>query len=69
MLRFGHPELRHLEEWLARDVIPTLRDQYERCRKQPRRVMLDWKSHQLVLLDWQGELWLQWEKVPRYREL
>ncbi|WP_236209155.1 BRO-N domain-containing protein [Pseudomonas tohonis] len=69
MLRFGHPELRHLEEWLARDVIPTLRDQYISTRQQPRRVMLDWQSRRLVLLDWQGELWMQWEKVPRYRGL
>ncbi|MGA6106813.1 BRO-N domain-containing protein [Pseudomonas solani] len=67
MIRFGHLELQHLEEWLARDVVPTLRDQYTGCRHQPRRVMLDWQSRRLVLLDWQGELWMQWDKVPRYR--
>ena len=30
--------------------------------------MIGWQNERLLLLEWQGELWMQWEKVPRYLE-
>ncbi|MCY1297065.1 hypothetical protein D9M70_464900 [compost metagenome] len=66
LIRFGHPECQQLEEWLTRQVIPTLRDRHADDEHLPRRVMLSWQSQRLVLLEWQGELWMPWEEVPRY---
>lgn len=66
LLRFGHPECRQLDEWLTREVIPTLRDQHSPYGASPRRVVLSWQSQRLMLLEWQGELWMPWEQVPRF---
>ncbi|MDE3737333.1 Bro-N domain-containing protein [Pseudomonas resinovorans] len=66
LIRFGHPECQQLDEWLTRDVIPTLRDQHAEDYYRPRRVMLSWQSQRLTLLEWQGELWMPWEQVPHY---
>lgn len=66
LIRFGHPECRQLDEWLTREVIPTLRDQKITNTCIPRRVMIGWRSQRLLLLEWQGELWMPWEDVPRY---
>jgi prophage antirepressor-like protein len=66
LIRFGHPECQSLDEWLTREVIPTLRDQHAPNNALPRRVMLSWQSQRLMLLEWQGELWMPWEQVPRY---
>lgn len=66
LIRFGHPECQQLDEWLTREVIPTLRDQQDAHTHAPRRVWIGWQSERLLLLEWQGELWMQWEKVPRY---
>ncbi|BAN50753.1 Bro-N domain-containing protein [Metapseudomonas resinovorans] len=68
LIRFGHPECQQLEEWLTRQVIPTLRDRHADGDFHPRRVMLSWQSQRLVMLEWQGELWMPWEEVPRYRD-
>ncbi|MCY1293203.1 hypothetical protein D9M69_435370 [compost metagenome] len=66
LIRFGHPECQQLDEWLTREVIPTLRDQHAQDYFHPRRVMLSWQSQTLTLLEWQGELWMPWEQVPRH---
>ncbi|MFU6375685.1 Bro-N domain-containing protein [Metapseudomonas otitidis] len=66
LIRFGHPECLHLDEWLTREVIPTLRDQVATSTYTPRRVVIGWQNQRLSLLEWQGELWMPWEKVPRY---
>lgn len=57
LVRFGHPENPHLERWLNRQVIPTLRDAHACDRQVPRRVLLAWQGTRVVMLDWQGELW------------
>ncbi|BAU76386.1 BRO-N domain-containing protein [Metapseudomonas furukawaii] len=66
LVRFGHPECRGLEEWMSREVIPTLRDLHARDEARPRRVMLSWQTRRLVLLEWQGELWMPWNDMPRH---
>ena len=66
LIRFGHPETHHLDEWLTREVIPTLRDQNNAGLYAPRRVMIGWQNQRLSLLEWQGELWMHWEDVPRH---
>ncbi|CDF87050.1 hypothetical protein PKB_5745 [Pseudomonas knackmussii B13] len=65
LVRFGHPESLHLDSWLTREVIPTLRDQYAPDGPAPRRVMMSWQQRQMMLLEWQGELWVAWEEMPR----
>ncbi|MCO6059742.1 Bro-N domain-containing protein [Pseudomonas sp. MOB-449] len=66
LIRFGHPECQQLDEWLTREVIPILRDQHAPDTWLPRRVMMSWQSRRLMLLEWQGELWMPWEDAPRY---
>ncbi|SDI74254.1 BRO-N domain-containing protein [Pseudomonas panipatensis] len=65
LVRFGHPESLHLDTWLTREVIPTLRDQYAPDGPAPRRVTMNWQARRVVLLDWQGELWVPLEAMPR----
>ncbi len=65
LLRFGHPELEALDRWLAQEVIPTLRDGHAPESHDPRRVMLSWQARRLMLLQWQGDLWLRWDDMPR----
>ena len=65
LVRFGHPELESLDRWLTQDVIPTLRDEYAPEMDTPRRVLLTWEARRLMLLNWQGGLWMRWEEVPR----
>ncbi|QJP06720.1 phage antirepressor [Pseudomonas multiresinivorans] len=64
LVRFGHPELESLDHWLSQDVIPTLRDQHTPETDAPRRVHLTWETRRLMLLNWQGGLWMRWEEVP-----
>ncbi|WP_174824613.1 BRO family protein [Pseudomonas denitrificans (nom. rej.)] len=64
-VRFGHPELEALDRWLCHDVIPTLRDQHTPESEAPRRVLLTWDARRLMLLNWQGDLWMRWEEVPQ----
>lgn len=66
LVRFGHPECQGLEEWLSREAIPLLRDRHDDDCCHPRRIVLSWQSQRLLLLDWQGELWMPWIEVPRY---
>ncbi|MDE3739079.1 MULTISPECIES: Bro-N domain-containing protein [Pseudomonas] len=66
LIRFGHPECQQLDEWLTREVIPTLRDQHAEGYFHPRRVLMTWQARRLMLLEWQGELWMPWEQAPRY---
>ncbi|WP_324711156.1 BRO-N domain-containing protein [Pseudomonas citronellolis] len=35
LIRFGHPESQHLDQWLSREVIPTLRDQHTPDHRPP----------------------------------
>jgi len=65
LLRFGHPELEALDRWLTQDVLPTLRDQHTPQSTTPQRVLLTWDTRRLMLLNWQGGLWMRWEEVPR----
>ncbi|MFZ5961102.1 Bro-N domain-containing protein [Pseudomonas knackmussii] len=65
LIRFGHPELEALDRWLTQEVIPTLRDQYAPDGPAPRRVIMNWQQRQMMLLEWQGELWMAWEQMPR----
>ncbi|MDF3932444.1 BRO-N domain-containing protein [Pseudomonas citronellolis] len=67
LVRFGHPESQHLDTWLTREVIPSLRDQAS-PGDTPRRVVMSWQARPLVLLDWQGELWVPFEAMPRLVE-
>lgn len=69
LVRFGHPEVRGLEDWLSREVIPTLRDQHRGDDYLPRRVVMNWHQHRMTLLDWQGELWVPLEQVPRLMQV
>lgn len=64
-VRFGHPELEALDHWLSQDVIPTLRDQHTPESAAPRRVLLTWDARRLMLLNWQGGLWMRWEEAPQ----
>lgn len=65
LVRFGHPELEALDCWLTQDVIPTLRDEHAPQANAPTRVMLTWETKRLMLLNWQGALWMRWEEVPK----
>ncbi|KRV73916.1 MULTISPECIES: BRO-N domain-containing protein [Pseudomonas] len=65
LIRFGHPESQHLDQWLSREVIPTLRDQHTPDHHTPRRVLMSWQARRVMLLDWQGELWVPLEEMPR----
>lgn len=64
LVRFGHPENAHLERWLNREVIPTLRDAHAANGNAPRRVLLRWQGMRVVMLNWQGELWVPLEDMP-----
>lgn len=64
LVRFGHPENPQLERWLNREVIPTLRDANEHDGQVPRRVLLAWQGTRVVMLNWQGELWVPLEDMP-----
>ncbi|WP_165667170.1 BRO-N domain-containing protein [Metapseudomonas otitidis] len=64
LVRFGHPENAHLERWLTREVIPTLRDAHAADGNAPRRVLLRWQGTRVVMLNWQGELWVPLEDMP-----
>ncbi|MGC4009627.1 MAG: BRO family protein [Pseudomonas sp.] len=65
LIRFGHPEIESLDHWLTQDVLPTLRDQHSPESNTPRRVLLTWDTRRLMLLNWQGGLWMRWEEVPQ----
>lgn len=65
LVRFGHPELESLDRWLTQDVVPTLRDEHAPQTNAPTRVMLTWEAKRLMLLNWQGALWLRWEEMPK----
>jgi len=65
LIRFGHPEIEALDHWLTQDVIPTLRDAHAAASGEPRRVTLSWRARRLMLLQWQGDLWLRWDDMPR----
>lgn len=65
LVRFGHPELHSLEHWLSHEVIPTLRDLHSADDYLPRRVVMSLQQQRMTLLEWQGELWVPLENVPR----
>ncbi|MCP1621670.1 BRO-N domain-containing protein [Pseudomonas nitroreducens] len=65
LLRFGHPELEALDRWLTQDVLPTLRDQHSPESAAPRRILLTWDARRLMLLNWQGDLWMRWDEIPQ----
>ncbi|GLU39778.1 BRO family protein [Pseudomonas sp. NBRC 100443] len=65
LVRFGHPESQHLDTWLTREVIPHLRDQHSLSNAAPKRIVMSWQARQLVLLEWQGELWVALEGIPQ----
>lgn len=65
LIRFGHPELESLDRWLTQDVLPTLRDQHSPESDTPRRVLLTWDARRLMLLNWQGDLWMRWDEIPQ----
>ncbi|WP_269962023.1 Bro-N domain-containing protein [Pseudomonas citronellolis] len=65
LVRFGSPESQHLDTWLTREVIPSLRDQSVPDGQAPRRVMMSWQARRVMLLEWQGALWVPFEEMPR----
>jgi prophage antirepressor-like protein len=66
LFRFGHPENRTLGRWLAETVIPLLRDQGRDDPRQPRRLLMNWCSQRVTVLDWQGALWVPLEQLPTF---
>ena len=46
-------------------VIPSLRDQSVPDGQAPRRVMMSWQARRVMLLEWQGALWVPFEEMPR----
>lgn len=69
LIRFGQPESRVLSQWLAEEVIPMLRDQGGVDPERPRRALMSWRSRRVVVLDWQGRLWVPWDEVPTFSRI
>ncbi|WP_152224860.1 Bro-N domain-containing protein [Pseudomonas sp. SCB32] len=55
-----HPENRSLRQWLSNEVMPALRDQYNRDARLPRRRMQHLLGESLPVMDWQGSLRVRW---------
>ncbi|MCP8466360.1 Bro-N domain-containing protein [Pseudomonas sp. ZM23] len=63
--RYRDPEHRELRKWITSHVLPLLRDQAPGAAAGPRRMQARGEGHQVVVLDWQGELWVPMSEVPR----
>ena len=65
LARYRNPEHRSLRQWLTGEVLPTLRDLAEQRADRPRRMQLQGPAAGLNVLQWQGELWMQFGDMPR----
>ncbi|TBU81023.1 phage antirepressor [Pseudomonas daroniae] len=66
LCRFSHPENRHLRRWLSHVALPALRDSDVTEGYEPSRRLMAWGNGQVNLLEWQGELWVALDELPRF---
>lgn len=66
LCRFSHPENRHLRRWLSHVALPALRDSEVAKGHGPSRCLMAWGNGQVNLLEWQGELWVALDELPRF---
>lgn len=69
LFRFGHPENRLISRWLGQEVIPLLRDLERPDDGCPRRLCMRWERQRVMVLDWQGELWVPLDSLPQFSPL
>ncbi|PAU66663.1 hypothetical protein BZL41_00500 [Pseudomonas sp. PIC25] len=65
LVRDGHPENEALRAWVARRVIPELRNSERSDAGAPRFGTLQWKASGLQVIHWQDRLWVALEDLPQ----
>lgn len=62
--RYRHPENRSLRQWITQEVIPALRGATLPAQ-HPRRSLLRWESRDIALLEWNDQLWVRYNDIPK----
>ncbi|MBU3055421.1 BRO-N domain-containing protein [Pseudomonas indica] len=65
LLQNAHPENESLRRWIARCVIPELRNSARSEAGSPRYGTLHWKASGVQVIHWQERLWIALEDLPQ----
>ncbi|MDV7848879.1 Bro-N domain-containing protein [Pseudomonas aeruginosa] len=64
LIYYNHPENGTLRCWINHTVVPLLRSAGDSGLQSPRQLQLNWGRQALKVLDWRGELWVNFHEVP-----